>query len=188
MQQPGVVRSWRAWENMSAMQHQPTGAAFDVMLLLHVGCVVVGLATTAAAAATAGRLRRLVHGGAPIPEALRRYFQPGVNWAGRAVYGIPVFGFALVAMSHGADALGDGWVLAGIVLFGALALVCEGILWPAERRVQAGVDRSAPHDGVAALDQAGADSISRDAALMARAAVIALVLLVAGTVIMVAQP
>ena len=41
------------------MHHQPDGAAFDVVLLLHVGCVVVGLVTMATAAATASRLRRL---------------------------------------------------------------------------------------------------------------------------------
>ena len=29
------------------MHHQPDGAAFDIVLLLHVGCVVVGIVTTA---------------------------------------------------------------------------------------------------------------------------------------------
>ena len=38
------------------MHHQPDGAAFDIVLLLHVGCVVVGLVTAATAAAkSAGR-------------------------------------------------------------------------------------------------------------------------------------
>jgi hypothetical protein len=87
---------------MSAMHHQPDGAAFDIVLLLHVACVVVGLVTTATAAATATRLRRLLGSPIPLPAPLRRYFRPGVNWAGRTVYGIPVFGFALVAMSQGA--------------------------------------------------------------------------------------
>ena len=50
----------RAWENMAVMHHQPQGAAFDIVLLLHVACVVVGLVTTVTAAATASRLRRLV--------------------------------------------------------------------------------------------------------------------------------
>jgi len=170
------------------MHPQPTGAAFDVVLLLHVGCAVVGLATTGAAAATARALRRVLRKAAPIPDALHRYFQPGINWVGRAVYGIPVFGLALVGMSRGAYALGDGWVLAGIVLFAALAAVCESVLWPAERRVQSGVQRSAPHEGDVAGDQAAVDTLSAAAALMARAAVVALVLLVAGTVVMVVQP
>ena len=93
------------------MHNQPSGAAFDVVLLLHVACVVVGIVTVATAAATARRLGRLARTAAPLPETLRRYFRPGVNWAGRTIYGIPVFGFALLGMSQGAYALGDGWVL-----------------------------------------------------------------------------
>ena len=166
-----------------AVHHQPDGPAFDVVLLLHVGCVLVGLVTTTTAAATASRLRRLVSGPAPLPAPLRRYFRPGINWAGRTAYGIPVFGFALVAMSQGAYALGDGWVLGGLALFVAFALVAEGALWPAERRLQ--VILAA--DGSTA-DPPATGSCDRDAAMMARAAGAALVLLLAGVVIMVAQP
>jgi hypothetical protein len=164
---------------MSAMHHQPDGAAFDIVLLLHVACVVVGLVTTATAAATATRLRRLLGSPMPLPAPLRRYFRPGVNWAGRTVYGIPVFGFALVAMSQGAYALGDGWVLGGLAIFAALVLVGEGVLWPAERRLQV---------ALAADDDEVPEPLHRDATTMSRAAVVALVLLLAGTVLMVAQP
>ena len=126
------------------MHPEPDGAAFDIVLLLHVACVVVGLVTTLdRSAATASRLRRLVTAAAPLPEALRRYFRPGVNWAGRTIYGIPVFGFALLAMSQGAYALGEGWVLGGVALFAAVALVAEGMLWPAERRLQRAVSAAA---------------------------------------------
>jgi hypothetical protein len=169
---------------MTPMQQPPQGAAFDAVLLLHVGCVVVGIATTVTAAATAGRLRRLLGSAAPLPDALRRYFRPGVNWAGRTIYGIPVFGFALVAMSQGAFALADGWVIAGLVLFVALALVCEGMLWPAERRVQAALDAGATEAGPVADE----GSAAANAAAMARSAGVALVLLLAATVIMIAQP
>jgi uncharacterized membrane protein len=169
---------------MSAVHHQPSGAAFDIVLLLHVACAVAGLVTTVAAAATASRLRRLLRASAPLPEPLRRYFRPGVNWAGRTMYGIPVFGFALVAMSQGAYALGDGWVLAGLVLFGAVALLAEGVLWPTERRLQAAV--GAADNGAA--PPGGAQSMETDATAMARAAAAALVLLVAGMIVMVAQP
>ena len=74
---------------MSGVHHQPDGPAFDIVLILHVGCVVVGLATLVASAATAARLRTLLGGRCPLPEAVARYFRPGVNWAGRTVYGIP---------------------------------------------------------------------------------------------------
>ncbi len=184
---------------MSAVHHQPQGAAFDIVLLLHVACVVVGLVTAIAAAATASRLRRLLLAAAPLPQALRRYFRPGVNWAGRTIYGIPVFGFALLAMSQGAYALRDGWVLGGLALFAAVALVAEGVLWPAERRLQTVVaaTTSGPAPGVPGAPEfpgsagdaaARLDALSRDAAVMARAAQVALLLLVAGVVLMIAQP
>ncbi len=166
------------------MHHQPDGAAFDVVLLLHVGCVVVGLVTTTTATTTATRLRRLVRASAPVPETLRRYFRPGVNWAGRTIYGIPAFGFALLAMSQGAYALGDGWVLGGLALFVAVALLAEGVMWPAERRLQTAVDSA----GTTAGPVPDADSMESDASSMARAAGSALVLLVVAVVIMIAQP
>jgi uncharacterized membrane protein len=167
---------------MSAMHHQPDGAAFDVVLLLHVACVVVGLVTTGTAAATATRLRRLLGSPLPLPDQLRRYFRPGVNWAGRTVYGIPVFGFALVAMSQGAYALGQGWVLGGLAIFGAVALLGEGVLWPAEQRLQFALSA-----GDAAKPPSSA-ALEHDATAMARAGTAALVLLIAGTILMVAQP
>ena len=167
-----------------AMHHQPDGPAFDVVLLLHVGCVLAGLVTTTTAAATASRLRRLVRGSAPLPEPLRRYFRPGINWVGRTAYGIPVFGFALLAMSQGAYALGDGWVLGGLALFVAFALLGEGVLWPAERRLQTALAAV----GAAADPLEVPDSCAGDATSMARAAGAGLVLLLAGVVIMIAQP
>ncbi len=97
-------------------------------------------------------------------------------------------------MSQGAYALRDGWVLGGVALFAAVALVAEGVLWPAERRLQSAVAAvtSGPVPAGFAGPRAdpGADlgAMSGDAAVMARAANVALVLLVAGVVLMVAQP
>jgi uncharacterized membrane protein len=166
------------------MHHQPDGAAFDIVLVLHVACVVVGLATTAAAAATARRLRRQAGSSAQLSDALRRYFQPGVNWAGRTVYGIPVFGFALLAMSQGAYDLGDGWVLAGLALFVLLAVVAEVFMWPAERRLQHTVAAAGPGPDPAPETA----KLQADAAKLQRSATLVLVLLVLGIVVMIAQP
>jgi hypothetical protein len=173
------------------MHNQPSGAAYDVVLLLHVACVVVGIVTIATGAATARRLGRLARTAAPLPEPLRRYFRPGVNWAGRAIYGIPVFGFALIGMSQGAYAVTDGWVLSGLVIFVALAFLAEGVLWPAERRLQHAVAAA----GTPAVDLDAVPTppqpfgtVTADAARMERAASGALVLLVAATVLMIAQP
>jgi uncharacterized membrane protein len=163
------------------MHNQPSGAAYDIVLLLHVACVVVGIVTVATAAATARRLGRLARTAAPLPDPLRRYFRPGVNWAGRTIYGIPVFGFALLGMSHGAYAVTDAWVLIGLVLFVVLALLAECVLWPAERRLQQAVAAAGTNADVSGTATA-------DAARMERAASGILVLLVVATVLMVAQP
>ncbi len=173
------------------MHNQPSGAAFDVVLLLHVACVVVGIVTVATAAATARRLRRLARTATPLPEPLRRYFRPGVNWAGRTIYGIPVFGFALLAMSKGAYAITDAWVLIGLVLFAAVALLAECVLWPAERRLQeavaaAGTPAAGPDAAPRSPD--GPETVTADAARMEQAASVVLVLLLVGTVLMIAQP
>ena len=180
--------------------HQPDGAAFDVVLLLHAGCALAGLVTMATAAAAARRLRRSLESGLPAPEDLRRYFRPGVNWAGRAVYGIPVFGFALLAMSRGTYALGDTWVLIGLGLFAGVALLAEGVVWPAERCLQSAVaggvtpttpTRAGAFDGPGAADDRGAapaQSALRQARIMEKASAASLVLLAVGTVLMVAQP
>ncbi len=193
---------------MSGVHAQPQGPAFDIVLLLHVGCVVAGLATVVTSAATAARLRRLLRVGRPLPEAVLRYFRPGVNWGGRLLYGIPIFGFALLAMSHGAYALSDGWVASGLADFVVVAVLAEGVLWPAERRIQASVSSgsataataataaaastsgSAPGEGSAAEpDARGASTpVLRDAQLVVWSAAVALVLLLVGTVLMVAQP
>jgi hypothetical protein len=167
---------------MSGMHHQPDGRAFDIVLILHVACVVAGLATAVASATTAVRLRALLETAEPFPDALRRYFRPGVNWAGRAVYGIPVFGFALLALSQGSYSLRDGWVIGGLAVFVGLAIVAEGVLWPAERRLQ-----------VSLVPVAGGgvpvpDSVHRDARAMVGASAVALALLVLGTALMVVQP
>jgi hypothetical protein len=165
-----------------AVSRQPDGAAFDLVLLLHVACVVVGLTTTVTGAATASRVRRVTERAAPLSEAMARYFAPGVNWAGRVMYGIPVFGFALLAMSQGAYALRDTWVMAGLAVFAVLVLLAEGVLWPVERRMQDALAvpmaQGVPPDA-AVLD---------DARVMQWSAVACIALLLAGTALMVAQP
>ena len=162
------------------MHHQPDGVAFDIVLLLHVACVVVGVVTTATAAATAGRLRRLVGSSRPCPRhcgATSARRQLGRAYRLRD----PVFGFALVAMSQGAYALAHGWVSAGLAIFAAVVLVGEGVLWPAEQRVQVAL---AEADGSGRRPRGARARCS----VLSRAAVAALALLVAGTVLMVAQP
>jgi hypothetical protein len=177
-----MASAYRTWVKISGVHHQPDGPAFDLVLVLHVGCVVVGLVTLVASLSTAARLRTLLRHPAPFPEAVARYFRPGVNWAGRSIYGIPLFGFFLLALSHGAYALRDGWIMSGLVILVAVVLVAEGSLWPAERRLQISV---APLFGGDVPVEA---SVHRDVRVMALSALVALVLMVLGSVLMVAQP
>jgi hypothetical protein len=166
---------------MGGVHHQPDGPAFDVVLILHVGCVVVGLTTTVVGAANAARLRTLLRTATPLPDVVRRYFRPGVNWAGRSLYGIPIFGFALLGLSHGAYGLGDGWVVGGLAVFVGVVLLAEGGLWPAERRLQVSL-------AAAAGDAAEEESARRDATAMMVGAIATIALLMAGSALMLVQP
>ena len=107
----------------------PVGAGFDIVLLLHIACVLLGLAAVTASGISARTLRRGLPG--PPGTGVRRYFAPGVNWAGRTLYGIPIFGFVLLAASNGSYHLEDAWVLEGLAIFVVVAFVAEGLLWPA---------------------------------------------------------
>ena len=102
------------------------------MLLAHVLTALVGLG---AIVVSAGCALALARSGADS-ESLRRYYRPGVNWAGRVLFLVPVFGVALIAMSHGEWSFSDPWVGIGLVVWAVVAMVAELVLWPAERRLQ----------------------------------------------------
>jgi hypothetical protein len=166
------------------MHHPPAGPAFDIVLIAHVACVVVSLVTLVASATTAARLRRQLSDGDPLPEAVARYFRPGINWAGRSVYGIPVFGFLLIALGHGAYSLGDSWILGGLAVLIAMVWLTEGTLWPAERRLQVSLSGGPTVENP---DRAR-DEVRRDARTMMLSAELGLVLVVLGSALMIAQP
>jgi hypothetical protein len=93
-----------------------------------------------------------------------------------------VFGFLLLALSHGAYSLHDGWVMAGLIILVGVVLIAEGLLWPAERRLQV---------AVAPLRQGGVlagTEVLRDTRAMVVSGSLALVLVVLGSALMVAQP
>jgi hypothetical protein len=118
-------------------------AVYDLVLLAHVLSVIAGFGTVVVAGAYALALRRP----GPVSPSVERYYRPGVNWAGRTLFLIPVFGVALIAMSHGQWSFSDGWVTLGLTLWAAAALVAEMALWPAERQLQLAVaDRSTAGD------------------------------------------
>lgn len=129
---------------------QPTGPLFDVILLVHVACALLGLASVVVGAVFAARLRKVVaregpaappaetgepggDGGALAP--LRRYYAPRTNWMGRLLYVVPVTGVALVATSQGYASFADAWLLAGIGLWMTAILLGERVVWSGERQL-----------------------------------------------------
>lgn len=112
----------------------PTGAAFDIVLLLHIGCVLVGFTSLLVTGAQAWRARAGPDGAGN--ESVTRYFRPGVNWPGRTLYGVLLFGFVLVAMSRGTYDLGEAFVQLGLVLWIVCVALAELVVWPAERELQ----------------------------------------------------
>jgi hypothetical protein len=164
----------------------------------------VGLGALAVTGTQARRARR---GPARArADGVRRYFRPGVNLVARTLYGVPVFGFALISTSHGAFSAGDGFVLAGLALWSAAALVAEVVVWPAERRIQEVVttrwtaDGGQSSPGGWSLEQSGpgespdppttADDrrFELDCRRLAGSAALLAVVFLAAVVLMVAQP
>jgi hypothetical protein len=148
-------------------------AGYDIVLLAHVLSALIGLGAVVVAGGYAVALLR----SGPDSEAVRRYYRPGVNWAGRILFLVPVLGVVLIAMSHGTWSFSDGWVSTGLLLWAVVAVTGELALWPAERRLQAAVaDPPAPPD-----------LQNRCRQVVAAAAVMFVVLIVA-TVVMVGKP
>jgi len=148
-------------------------AAYDIVLLAHILAVLASLLVVAVAGGSALALGR----SGPTSDALRRYYRPGTNWAGRVIFLVPVLGAVLVAMSQGDWSYSDDWVLIGLVVWLAAALLAELMLWPAERRLRETVARG----------QGGGD-LATDCRSAAGASLAIGLLLVAATVVMVAKP
>lgn len=163
---------------MTAAVHPPTGPAYSLVLVLHIVAAAVGLAAVVATGVQAVRARR--GPSAAGAEGVRRYFRVGFNAVGRVLYGVPILGFTLIAISHGTVRAGDGFVVTGLVLWVASTLVAEVALWPGEQRIQ----RIVSSPGWRCDDPALAEECRR----VATAAVLVASLLVVAAVVMVAQP
>jgi len=163
-------------------------AGYDLLLLGHVLAALVALGAVVAAGVFALSLRRSTGAGGPVGDALVRYYRPGVNWAGRALYLVPVLGLALMGLSHGDWTFTDGWILGGLASWAAVAVLAEAVLWPEERRLQDVVSRR-PAEAVAL--PTAEDEDEDPAAICVRVVVVALALalvLVVTGVVMVAKP
>jgi uncharacterized membrane protein len=167
--------------------HSP---GFDLLLIGHVACALLGFGAVATSAVQATRLLRT--GGREVASSFRRYFAPGVNWVGRLLYGVPVLGLALLADSSGRFGIDDGWVLAGLLLWLLAAVVAEGVVWPAERRIQEGLTGAGAETGAGSGTETGAAAPAglarRDCLVVAVGGAGLVLLFVGATVVMVARP
>jgi uncharacterized membrane protein len=155
---------------------------FDLLLVGHVACALVGFGALVTSGIQATRLARVGPGGAG--ETLLRYFAPGVNWVGRALYGVPLFGFALLADSGGHGRIGAPCVVAGLCLWTLAALVAEGFVWPAERRIQSAL----LHAGSNGTGERFSGSTRRDCRVVGLLGAVLAVIFLVATVLMVARP
>ncbi len=164
---------------------------YDLVLLAHVLTAVVGLVAVGIAGGCALALRRALVTGGPVPEALARYYRPGINWAGRVLFLVPVLGIALLAMSGGQWSFADGWVSMGMAVWAAVAIAAESVLWPAERRLQEVVAARGTGDGQDPGPVDGAGGLHEVTGLCLRTGAVGLALaaaLVVVAVVMVAKP
>ncbi len=111
---------------------------FDLLLVAHVVAGIVGFGAIAAAGyeARAGVLAE-----DPARDlGLRRFFRPGTDWAGHAIFLVPVLGLSLLL---GAErrSVGAVWPWLGLGLWLVAAGVATGVCWPAERRAQQALSR-----------------------------------------------
>ena len=165
-------------------------AAYDLLLLAHVLCALVGTGATAASGVAAWRVRLP----GSLPGEAARYFRAGPDLAGRTLYGVPVLGVVLVAMSHGVWSFSDTWVVAGVVMWVAAVGIGEGILWPGEAALATLVAAAGGGgtDGTGAVDAPGDGSPGGERRGPALRVVVSsatvIVLVVAAAVLMVAKP
>lgn len=157
----------------------PTGPLFSILLVLHVLCALVGFGAMVLTAVQA--VRAGAGPSAPGAGAVRRYFRPGPNIAGRFLYGVPVFGFALLAASRHAFDAADGFVVLGVCLWVGAVALAEAVVWPGERRIQAVVTESWDDPGTAP----GLDATCRR---VVAAVVVEVLVFLAATVIMIGKP
>jgi len=173
---------------------------YDLVLLAHVLVAVVALVAVLVSGGFAFALRQALAAGGTVPEPVVRYYRPGVNWAGRILFLVPVFGVALLAMSGGAWSFADTWVSMGTAGWAVVAIAAEAVLWPTERRLQRvvaartgavhGPSGEAPADGVTATSREHG-GVGDPSSLCLQAGLLATglgALLVAVAVLMAAKP
>lgn len=106
---------------------------FDLLLILHIVCVIVGYGAVAYDSLGAGQARRFA--GAEAYAVAQAGYTTSAKAAQRFLYGVPVFGIAAVAASNGRFSFADLWVSLAFAVYVASLGALHGIVLPAQRRV-----------------------------------------------------
>lgn len=149
---------------------------YDVLLVAHVAVALIGFGSIAVAGLSARRGRQVAD---PASDArLARFFAPGVDWPGRLIFLVPVFGLAMLLGGDRSD-LPRLWPWIALACWtGAVGMVtARG--WPSERAAQAALARARGGEAEAAGEfRAACESMERSVAVVELLFVVALVLMI----------
>ncbi len=167
-------------------------AGYDVLFVAHVAAGVVGFGAIGAAGYEA---RSGLRAADPAHDlALRRFFRPGVDWAGRVIFLVPLLGLALLFGGTRPD-VSSAWPWIGLAIWLAAAGVATGGCWPAERAAQSAMARLVQQsDGGGGREEQGArpevlaEEFRRACLRIERSAGAVSLLFLAAVAVMIAQP
>jgi hypothetical protein len=107
-------------------------AGYNVFVLLHLVCVIVGYGAVAVDALATAQQRRF--SGPEAQAVAQAGYGTSVKLATRVLYGVPIFGIVAVSLSKGDVSMGDAWVSAGFGLWIASIAVLHAVVVPGRRR------------------------------------------------------
>lgn len=122
-------------------------AAYDILVGLHVVCVVIGFGSVAISGVY-GAIGRHSPGRQARPEAvveLRRFFSADSKFGYFLIAG-PVFGVAALAVRPGGSEFGAIWAVAGLVIWLAASVLLLAGVRPAEHRIRAALSKAPEED------------------------------------------
>ena len=151
-----------------------TGPGYDIVEVLHVASAVVAFGSLAATGWYSALLRQRAEPSSDV--ALLRYFRPGRNWAEFALFLVPVFGGALVAMA-GRSETERAWPWIGLGIWVVAVGAATAVVFPSERAIQRLL-----------VSEAGRDAVARAARRCEQGSAVTAVCFVAALVVMIAKP
>jgi hypothetical protein len=107
---------------------------FDVLVVLHVACAVIGFGSVAVSG-TYGAAARKADQPASVEET-RRYFRSR-GWSELLILPVPFLGLGALAARPSQGDLGDLWVVTGLVIWLMAAILLLGAVRPSERQIRA---------------------------------------------------